>query len=113
VHPTRKVAVQTTIGSVRSVRGVVAVKGTVRISNRGNRAERGRFHWRIVGPRGRTVARGSLSLAVGVGGTLRLPVGLRVGLAVRRPAGSYRLVTFFRSDHRTWRASTKRFWQPY
>ncbi len=113
VHPTRKVAVQTTIRHVRSVSGVVSVKGTVRISNRGNRAERGRLHWRIVNPRGRTVARGSRVMAVGAGGTLRVPVGLPVGLASQRPAGRYRLITFYRTDQRTWWSRSNRFWQPY
>jgi spore germination protein YaaH len=113
VHPTRKVTVHTTIARVRLVRGVITVTGTVRLANRGNRAERGRLHWRIVNARGRTVARGSREMAIGVGGAIRLPVGLRAGRAAQRPAGRYRLVTFFQSDNHTWPAGSRRFWQPY
>ncbi len=113
VRPTREVAVRATVGRVRLVRGRIAVTGIVRIVNRGNRAERGRLHWRIVSPRGRIVARGNRVLALGVGGTLRLPVRLPAGSAIQRRAGRYRLDTFFRSDHRTWWSRSNRFWQPY
>src|SRR6266536_2226864 len=113
VRPTREVAVRATVGRVRLVRGRIAVTGIVRIVNRGNRAERGRLHWRIVSPRGRIVARGNRVLALGVGGALRLPVRLPAGSAIQRRAGRYRLDTFFRSDHRTWWSRSNRFWQPY
>ena len=113
VRPTRRVAVHVAVGRVGLFRGTIRLSTSVGIANRGNRAERGLLHWRIVKPGGGTVARGSRVVALGVGQAVRFSVSLPAGRAIQRPAGRYRLITSFRSDNRVWWARDNWFWQPY
>jgi spore germination protein YaaH len=113
VHPTRRVVVHASVGRVAVVRGAIQVSTSIRIANRGNRAERGLLYWRIVSPAGRIVARGNRVVAMDVGRTLGLSLQLPLGWASQRAAGRYRLVSSFRSDNRVWRGASERFWQPY
>jgi spore germination protein YaaH len=113
VHPTRRMVLRESVGQPRIVRGQIEVFASIRAANRGNRAERGRIYWRVLGPSGRTVASGSRVVAMGVGGSARLSIDLKLGWASQRAAGRYRVVSWFRGDHRIWWARSQRFWQPY
>jgi spore germination protein YaaH len=113
VRPTRLVIVRESVGRPRVVRGVIQMVASITAANRGNRAERGLVYWRVLSPAGRVVAGGERVVAMGVGGSVRLSVDLRLGWASRRVAGTYRLVTSFRGGHRIWWARSERFWQPY
>ena len=113
LHPVRAVSVGVAVGRPRLVRGIIRVATTIRVADRGNRAERGLLAWRVVGPSGRTVAHGQRVVAVYPRASVRVRMSLGLGAAWQRRAGRYHLIVTFRSDGSTWRAPARSFWQPY
>ncbi len=113
VRPTRRVTARVGVGTVRLVRGQVGVTAPVVLVDQGSRAERGTLTWRILDPRGRTVASGRRVVALLPGSQLRERVAVTLGRAWSLRAGTYQLRVSFLVG--SWRAasSTARFHQPY
>ena len=113
VSPVRRALVGATARHVRLDHGVVRLPTSVTIRGLGTRAERGFVKWRMIGPNGQTVATGRRLTSVYPGGLVRLAITMNVGRATTRAAGVYRLQVSFVAFHRTWRAPTVRFRQPW
>lgn len=113
VRPIRRVTARVGVETVRLVRGVVGVAASIVLSDQGSRAERGTLAWRILDPRGRTVASGRRVAAVLPGGQLRQQVTVKLGRASSLRAGTYQLRVSFHTGSWSAASSTARFYQPY
>jgi spore germination protein YaaH len=113
VHPTRQATVRSHVAHVRRTAGTVRVSVSFGVRDRGTRAERGTLYWRILDSHGRTVASGGRTVAVYPGSRAGIGFSVRLGLAARLRAGTYRLRATFAAPGLKWRAPHVLFRQPY
>jgi spore germination protein YaaH len=108
---------RTTVGSrtTKLTRSSGAVKLTHvdRVKNTGNVPERGTLVWRIYGPTGKLVKKGSLTFTVYPGKTRTLTTTTVLGTAAGLSAGTYKLRVQFTSHAGVWKAPVDAFRQPY
>jgi spore germination protein len=111
--PTHRVTVGATASRVIRSGSTVKVSHVERVKNVGNVPERGSVVWRIYGPTGRLVRKGSFTFTLYPGRTRTLTTTTILGTAAGLPAGTYKLKVQFTSRAGIWKAPVDAFRQRY
>ncbi len=111
--PTHRVSVGSTVVKVTKSGSTVKLTHIDRVKNTGNVPERGTLVWRIYGPTGRLIKKGSLTFTLYPGRTRTLTTATVLGTAAGLPAGTFKLKVQFTSRAGVWKAPVDAFRQRY
>ncbi len=111
--PTHRVTVGSTVTRVTRSGSTVRMTHVERVKNAGNVPERGTLVWRIYGPTGSLVKKGSLTFTLYPGKTRTLTTTTVLGTAAGLRAGTYKLKVQFISKGGVWKAPVDAFRQRY